>query len=192
MAMDMDTAERVTARLFQRMAEYWTEAGVETLMPARRPGDTEQAHAARLRSTQEQWHVQVARFSMQTVQAAFQTFVDGGGKWPPKLPEFVERCRQYTRPEHQSAPALPGVRSVNAEGQAKVRAALAAYRPADPETDGMRWAEQCRTVANAQAMVSGARTNWRLGEILRQHQADGFERVESEDARRWLRANHGG
>lgn len=70
--------------------------------------------------------------------------------------------------------------------------ARAALKPQDGGHDYMRWARVVGSMYAAQSLVDAARTDDRLREILRQHQADGFERVESEDARRWLRANHGG
>lgn len=145
-----------------------------------------------LRRSIDAYAAVIGRHTQATVRAALDAMARAFTDWPPSPVQLESLCNQYNRPEHVTVPMLERPQSVDHAGLAKVRAAIENGLQRGDGHDYMRWARVVGSMYAAQSLVDAARTDDRLREILRQHQADGFERVESEDARRWLRANHGG
>ncbi len=52
------------------------------------------------------WGGALGRYPLPVIGRAVRALIESPGEWPPTLPQMVELCRQFNRPEHQAA-ALP-------------------------------------------------------------------------------------
>lgn len=131
------------------------------------------------------WAHQLSGFSGATIGAALRALVDRADSWPPTLPEFVQLCRQFNRPEHAQSAMLPAP-PVSEESRSAASAALEAISIPD-ESDYLFWARRPKSAKAVELLQIGAQTDSRLRGILSGLIADPSP-ARSDEARQALEA----
>lgn len=105
---------------------------------------------------------------------------------PPTLPEFLALCRAQHAPDEAPRQLMftgaPTEREQARENLRRVRRMLAEIGRGRAARDPMFWAKHPMDAAAVALLVRGARTDWRLAQILRQHVETAGENCRSQEA----------
>jgi hypothetical protein len=92
-------SQRLSRELVDRLfARFSTIYGAQKMAAMWGPVDRDETAGV--------WGDALGRYPLPVIGKAVQALMQSPGEWPPTLPQFIELCRQYNRPEHQQA-ALP-------------------------------------------------------------------------------------
>ncbi len=105
---------------------------------------------------------------------------------PPTLPEFLALCRAQHAPDEAPRQLMftgaPTEREQARENLRRIRRMLAEIGRGRAARDPMFWAKHPMGAAAVALLVRGARTDWRLAQILRQHVETAGENCRAQEA----------
>lgn len=132
----------------------------------------------------EAWEVYLRAMDPAVIRQVLESLANNPPDWPPALGEFVKLCKQFNRPEHR--PALP---APNCEPTEEGRALQAEIMSSISRTgfDWLGWAKRPGSARAVALLVSGAKDDRRLRDILNHLIATDGRDCRRDDARAAIR-----
>ena len=130
------------------------------------------------------WETYLRAMDPAVIRQVLESLANNPPEWPPALAEFIKLCKQFNRPEHR--PALPAPQfEVTAEGRALQAEIVSSITRSD--YDYLLWAKRPGSARAVALLVSGAKDDRRLRDILNHLIATDGRDCRREDARAAIR-----
>jgi len=130
------------------------------------------------------WDAYLQETDPAVLRAALRSLADDPPQWPPALAEFIQLCKQFSRPEHR--PALPPPKHEPTEVGRQIQAEIASSI-SKTGFDYLAWAKFPGSEKAVELLVRGAREDRRLADILTHHlETDGRD-CKNDGARKAIR-----
>lgn len=135
-------------------------------------------------ATAQAWEVHLQSTDPEVIRKALQSLANNPPDWPPALGEFIKLCKQMNRPEHR--PALPPPVFEPTEEGRKLQAEIVSSITRS-DYDYLLWAKRPGSARAVALLVSGAKDDRRLRDILNHLIATDGRDCRREDARAAIR-----
>jgi len=160
---------------FNRMMRHFT-----TLFGAQKVASIFGGSPEDQRATADAWEAQLRSIPPETIKRALDAITANPPSWPPSLAEWIVLCRDFSRVEHRAA-ALPPPKVITEAG--KEIAQELAYTIKKEEYDFLYWAKRPGSAQAVRLLVSGAKEDRRLRNILDDLLATNGAACRREDAK---------
>ena len=130
------------------------------------------------------WEAQLRSQHTDTIRSALEQLQRDPPEWPPSLAQWIQLCKQFSRPEHR--PALPPPKHEATEVGRQIQAEIASSI-SKTGFDYLAWAKFPGSEKAVELLVRGAREDRRLADILNHHlETDGRD-CKNDGARNAIR-----
>ena len=162
-------------RLIDRFSVLWGKQKVLSNFGTT-PDDIEAAKVS--------WEAQLRSQHTDTIRTALEHLQRDPPDWPPSLAQWIQLCKQFSRPEHR--PALPMPPHEPTEVGRQIQSEIASSI-SKTGFDYLAWAKSPGSEKAVELLVRGAREDRRLADILNHHLKTDGRDCKNDGARKAIR-----